>query len=106
MYYAEVQSARIRESYDSAAERNKRLLMKYGISQEQYDEMVRALEGKCEICNRPSEKLVVDHNHSTGEVRGLLCNSCNLSLGGFKDSVLIIESAIRYLKERGGYGED
>jgi hypothetical protein len=70
--------------------------------------------GKCSICNNSEtvkdlkgkiKYLAVDHNHETGEVRGLLCNACNTGIGKLGDSVKILENAIKYLKERGSYGK-
>lgn len=58
----------------------------YGLSLEQYDEMLANQNGVCALCYRsskPRKWLDVDHNHSTGEVRGLLCMACNRSLGHF-----------------------
>ena len=52
----------------------------------------------CEICEREYPNLVVDHDHITGEIRGSLCNGCNLGLGHFKDDPTILERALRYLQ--------
>jgi hypothetical protein len=54
-------------------------------------------DSKCAICGT-REKLVVDHDHQTNYVRGLLCNRCNLGLGCFQDRTVLFENAIRYLK--------
>lgn len=51
---------------------------------------------QCVICGIEG-KLVVDHNHTTNEVRGLLCNHCNLGLGNFKDDPMLLEFAAQYL---------
>jgi len=56
--------------------------------------------GRCAICggvNDIDRRLSVDHNHDTGEVRGLLCNRCNRAIGLLGDSIDILESAISYL---------
>lgn len=80
-----------------------RLLRKFGITVEQYDEMFAAQGGVCAICSCPPhyKRLAVDHNHETGQVRGLLCGWCNRSLGGFRDSTELLVSAARYLKDFG-----
>lgn len=61
----------------------------------------------CAICLTPLEikKTAIDHNHKTGEVRGILCLRCNSALGGFKDSPTIILSALEYLNTHGNYGD-
>jgi len=69
----------------------------YGITIEDYDEMVEAQEGRCLICIEPTDKLVVDHDHETGKVRGLLCSACNTGIGHLKDSTERLFSAIDYL---------
>ena len=77
---------------------------RYGITPSIYDEMLSAQEGKCAICGIvPKEDalkrtLHVDHCHSTGMIRGLLCQNCNLMLGFSKDSAEILLRAIEYLK--------
>lgn len=74
---------------------------KYNISLEDYKSMSIAQNNRCIICGRTSKKrLVVDHDHKTGAVRGLLCNYCNTGLGSFMDNISFLESAIQYLKNR------
>lgn len=73
-------------------------LKQYGLSLSDFIQMVIKQRGGCAICYRV-EKLYVDHCHSTGRVRGLLCNSCNLGLGMFSDSPKIALRASHYLEE-------
>ena len=82
------------------------LKRKFGISLKDYEEIQEQQGNRCAICNNLEEEytMAVDHNHNTGEVRGLLCMNCNTGLGMLKDSVQNLESAITYLKERGSYG--
>jgi hypothetical protein len=82
---------------------------KYGITLEDYDEMLYAQNGCCAICgsNDPGgsgKRFIVDHNHQTNEVRGLLCNNCNRALGYFQDSPRSISKALDYLYTNGYYG--
>ncbi len=81
--------------------RNRSLKCKYGISLEIYYAMLKSQNGGCAICgkeNAHGKPLAVDHNHKTGSVRGLLCFSCNVSIGHFGDDVNILRLAIRYLE--------
>jgi len=76
----------------------------YGITQAQYDEMLEKQNGKCAICNNPDEvedrKLAIDHCHTTGRIRGLLCGKCNRGLGFiFKDNPDLLLKAISYFSE-------
>jgi len=71
---------------------------KYGITPEQYDELVVSQTGRCRICEEGVE-LVIDHDHTTGRVRGLLCGTCNSGLGMFRDRPDILQKAIQYLAE-------
>jgi hypothetical protein len=75
----------------------------YGITFNQYMEMLACQNNKCAICGVSFEKLKnkqvhIDHDHKTNRVRQILCNGCNVGLGHFKDDVEKLESAIRYLK--------
>lgn len=60
-----------------------RLVIRYGVTQEMFEDMMTEQDGRCSICNELPNKnrLHVDHNHTTGEVRGLLCTVCNTRLG-------------------------
>lgn len=77
---------------------------RYGLSSIDYESMYEAQGGGCAICGREDSGVVnrqllcVDHDHDTGEVRGLLCDSCNNGLGRFKDSPELLMSALQYLQ--------
>lgn len=75
---------------------------KYGMSLTEYDAMLVSQENCCAICASPYPGVnfsvfPVDHDHATGEVRGLLCNDCNLGLQRFKDSPELLMTAAAYL---------
>lgn len=87
------------------AERNRRFQMaKYDLTVEEFDAMLQEQGYKCAICRReqcPSYGILsVDHDHSTGSVRGLLCASCNKGLGFYLDDPLLLEAAAQYLRAR------
>ncbi len=83
-------------------DRRPRTLAKYGLTIEDYDRMLREQEFICPICKVEQDKVMhVDHDHLTGSVRGLLCESCNKGLGFFKDSVDNLRNAIKYLEKEG-----
>lgn len=89
-----------RESYHRHKDhaREYHLQSTYGISTEHYNILFRQQDGKCAICGRQTNKsLHVDHNHTTGNVRGLLCFSCNSIIGYSKESRQILTQAISYL---------
>lgn len=80
----------------------KRRLKSYGLTQDEYDVMLAAQQGRCAICGttdpgRSSELFPIDHCHDTGRVRGLLCHNCNLSLAGFDDDPDRLLAAAMYL---------
>lgn len=83
-------------------ERKGNLYRNHGITIEEYEAKLISQGGVCAICNLPPTngrglKLHVDHDHSTGKIRGLLCNYCNLGLGKFKDNSDLLQRAIEYL---------
>ena len=78
--------------------RNKRLQREYGITLEQHTQMLTDQKECCAICKN-SRPLRVDHNHSTGNVRGLLCDKCNMALGLLEESIIVTESLLLYLKK-------
>ena len=88
---------------NAIARRDYKLQAKYGISHDEYLQMLERQEGCCAICQTSASEehnqlLVVDHCHTTGNVRELLCRNCNLSLGNAKDNINILRSMIQYLQ--------
>ena len=78
------------------------LMYSYGISIEQYNQIFVDQNGVCLICGgkEPNGRsLCVDHNHETGQIRGLLCRACNSGLGHFKENVDSLNNAIIYLNK-------
>jgi hypothetical protein len=74
----------------------------YGISLSEYNRMLDAQGGGCAICGKrqgaEKYKLAVDHDHSTGRVRGILCHRCNRAIGAFGDTVEGVRRALKYLE--------
>ena len=73
-----------------------RLKRKYGLTIEEFEKMQKAQNGRCKICTDEVD-LVIDHDHVTGVVRGLLCHPCNHGLGHFRDSPAALRAAVKYL---------
>lgn len=96
-------------AYCKLCKRDSIFISKYGISLREYERMFEAQNGKCLICNRTPEQmssqnirykmLNVDHNHTTGTVRGLICSDCNIGISRFHDDVCVLANAIRYLNQ-------
>jgi hypothetical protein len=80
------------------------LSSKYKITEQKYFEILEKQIGLCAICEsdfpgrKGSKNFTVDHDHTTMEVRGLLCHPCNVMLGLAKDNIEVLETAIKYLK--------
>ena len=70
---------------------------KYGITSDQYNEMVKNQNNKCAICGIETITPHIDHDHITGRVRGLLCFYCNAGIGYLKEDPIILTNAIKYL---------
>ena len=81
------------------ASREANLKHRYGITLIDYNEMLVKQDSRCKICNVESSGLVVDHCHTSGAVRGLLCSNCNKGLGLFKDSPERMVKAADYINE-------
>lgn len=81
-----------------------KLKIKYNLTIEEYEELYSNQQGRCKICfSIPHKKLHVDHCHTTGRVRGLLCENCNRGLGMFKDNIDLLEKAKEYISSASFY---
>lgn len=93
----EERTIRLRKQY-----RSEHLKKKYKITKEEYNYLLTTQQEKCAICgkgiNNSIRRLAVDHDHKSGAIRGLLCASCNIGLGCFKDKIKNLQEAIKYLK--------
>ena len=95
---------RLRAAHQAHPERRKAYNIKrYGLTLEAFDVLWDVQSGCCAICQRPlsrDRKTHVDHDHTTGRVRGLLCHGCNIGLGSFCDSPNTLVAATEYLRKR------
>ena len=93
------------EKRDKEKIREKAWLRRYKITREDYNKIYKEQTGCCAICRtfetgRGHKYLHVDHDHETGEVRGLLCDLCNRGLGYFKDNCHFLRRAAHYLEKQ------
>lgn len=83
-------------------EADKKLLLRYKISMEEYQSLLKSQNHKCKICQRTEvqvgKRLAVDHCHSTGQIRGLLCSKCNQAVGLLNDDPNLGDNLSRYLR--------
>lgn len=90
-------------SYCRLCETNSALQRTYKMSDEEFKKILDKKEKNvCDICgcgNQTKKGMHIDHNHETGEVRGLLCNNCNLAIGFFNDDIEKLKNAIKYLEQ-------
>ena len=85
----------------------KRMATRFGITEAEYVLLLSRSSGLCEICRQPEtrtrfgkiRRLSIDHDHATGDVRGLLCSKCNAGIGQLNDDPTILAAAIRYLSK-------
>jgi hypothetical protein len=82
---------------------NAEMLRRYRFTRADYDHLLVDQNGCCAICRATSpgdtrSRFAIDHDHQTGQVRGLLCNACNLGLGKFKDRLDLLRAATAYLE--------
>lgn len=92
----ECQHKRTKEYKQKVGYRKYNLKAAYNITQEEYISLLNKQNGKCKICGN-SKKLLIDHNHSTGQIRGLLCHNCNIALGHIFDNPVIASRLTQYL---------
>jgi len=102
----ECDKKRVKENHDPVVYRNAELQRRYGITQQDYEVMIAEQNNQCAICNatEPGGRhnrgyFVVDHCHTTGKVRKLLCHNCNTALGLVGDNTHILQSMIEYLQK-------
>jgi hypothetical protein len=85
-----------------AHSRRHHLWRKFGMTLEDYDQMLASQNGRCAICattdTAPWSCFTVDHDHKTGAVRALLCQKCNTSIGHAGDDVERLRKAVAYLE--------
>jgi len=102
-YCKECCSIRTKNNYNYEKQRAYLLKKKYGISCEKYNQMLHTQNYKCYICQKHEDKLdrslAVDHCHTTGKVRGLLCGNCNRFLGQINDDITTAKRLVKYLNE-------
>jgi hypothetical protein len=82
--------------------RNTKYLKKFGITLEEVLNILKNQNNKCAICSlsvKLGSKTHLDHDHLTGNIRGVLCQKCNHGIGLFNDSTQILKSAILYLNK-------
>ena len=99
------------ENYDPIKKRNENLKRVYGIGIEEYNALLEKQNNRCAICESTDPKgrksgrgggvdvFYVDHDHKTGNVRGLLCNICNRTMGYIGENSGVLEEMIKYLKK-------
>lgn len=83
--------------------KTEKLQLRYGLTYEQWEKMRETESYACMICGiteaEIDKKLDVDHCHSSGKVRGILCNPCNTMIGHAKDNIAVLRAAATYLEE-------
>lgn len=81
---------------------NTKLKARFGVTIEEYEAMVLAVGGHCQICgvdvSYNGHRLALDHNHQTGHLRGILCKACNAGIGRLKDDPALLRRAADYIE--------
>lgn len=105
--YREKIKAQLKKARDNNPEfrknaRKSNLKRQYGMTPEEYDQMLEEQDGRCKICgthqSELKRRLAIDHCHKSGKIRGLLCADCNTGIGHLKDDPKILEKAKQYLE--------
>jgi len=81
--------------------RNTQLMAKFNMSLDDYNKLFQEQNGCCAICGKHQSELKkslgVDHDHTTGKIRGLLCVKCNIAIGMFDEDLIMLDNAKIYL---------
>jgi len=93
------ETQKARYANNQATIREKRNAARYGLTVEQYRELIKKTNGKCSVCGDKHSGMHVDHEHRSGKVRGLLCKHCNLAIGHAKDSPARLRALASYLEK-------
>lgn len=99
-YYA-IPENRERIRASGRRSRSRWTLRRYGLCLNDYNEILASQGGVCLICKEPpkARRLYVDHDHVTGQIRGLLHGTCNSAIGLLRDDPLLLEAAAKYLRD-------
>jgi hypothetical protein len=96
-------SSTVRETRNKSKQREYDLKRHYGITESDYVLLLNKQNDCCDICGIHKsiygKKFAVDHDHSTGAIRGLLCSNCNTGIGKLKDNVDTIRKALQYMEK-------
>ena len=104
-FYSESKSDKLKNECKSCLKDRslkRQLMTAYGITKEEKEEMVRMQGNRCALCGikfLDTKEINVDHCHTNGGIRGILCRHCNVGLGHFKDSTKLLRRAIKYLQD-------
>lgn len=96
-YCRECRNSHSRKKYDPEKTKIRHLRRQYGMTIEEHKLLLNSQNNECKICNKKLQRPNVDHCHSSGKVRGILCADCNHLLGNAHDSIDVLKSAIDYL---------
>lgn len=77
----------------------RRIFRTYGLTKSEYDAFFVAHRSQCAACGKTTD-LCIDHDHKTGRLRGVLCRTCNITIGTAKESIEVLEALIEYLRTR------
>lgn len=89
-----------KNTYYKREHRWRHLKERYGITEDAYKYLYDQQDGSCAICKTEKDVLCVDHDHSTGDIRGLLCSPCNRAIGLLGDTIEGIRAALNYLEKK------
>lgn len=107
-YQRKLGRVKINDSRCKECQKSYQRLKTFGISESDFEELLKSQNNQCSICkidyneylktSHRGKRFAVDHDHKTGEIRGLLCDKCNRGIGFLQDSVKNLENAIKYLR--------